>query len=65
MTHVRSEDVPTVHRRSSCRRGTHRYGAQQMVGAGIVRRVCLACGSVSIDLTPQPPEEGAGDHPES
>jgi hypothetical protein len=52
MTHVRAEDITAVHRKSSCRRGDHRLGNPQNVGAGILRRVCLACGSVSIELTP-------------
>lgn len=37
--------------RADCRRGHHRYGSGQEIGGGIVRRVCLACGAVSIDLT--------------
>lgn len=51
MTHLRPEDISTVHRRSSCRRGRHHYGTPQQVGGGILRQVCLACGSVTIDLT--------------
>jgi hypothetical protein len=51
MTHVRVEDITTVHRRSSCRKGEHRFGNLRSVGGGILRRVCLACGSVSIELT--------------
>jgi hypothetical protein len=51
MTHLRAEDISTVHRKSSCRRGSHRYGDPLNVGAGIVRRVCQSCGSVSIDVT--------------
>jgi hypothetical protein len=56
MTHVRSEDISTVHRKSSCRRGSHRYGTPLGIGAGIFRRVCPACGSVSIDVTAAVPE---------
>jgi hypothetical protein len=37
--------------KSACRRGNHRYGGYQEVGGGIRRRVCLACASVTIDLT--------------
>jgi hypothetical protein len=37
--------------RTDCRAGRHRYGSGQQVGGGIVRRVCAACGAVSIDLT--------------
>ncbi len=51
MTHLRPEDISIVHRKSSCRRGRHRYGTPQQVGAGIMRQVCLACGSVTIDIT--------------
>lgn len=36
---------------SACRKGRHNYGEEQNVGAGILRRVCTTCGSVSIDLT--------------
>lgn len=58
MTHVRVDDVAQVHRRSSCRRGSHRYEGAQQVGGGIRRRVCVACGSVSIDLaTPVPADD--------
>ena len=35
----------------SCRRGEHRYGLATEAGGGIVRRICLACGTLSIDLT--------------
>jgi hypothetical protein len=56
MTHLRSEDISTVHRKSSCRRGSHRYGTSLNIGAGILRRVCRACGSVSIDVTAAVPE---------
>lgn len=35
---------------ASCRKGEHRYGGAQGVGGGITRRVCLACGEVTIDL---------------
>lgn len=34
-----------------CRIGKHRWSADQNVGAGIVRRVCSVCRSVTIDLT--------------
>ncbi|HET9203715.1 MAG TPA: hypothetical protein VFP67_11315 [Acidimicrobiia bacterium] len=57
MTHLRAKDIPTAHRRSSCRRGSHRFDTPQNVGAGIVRRVCVACGSVSIDLTARGPDD--------
>jgi hypothetical protein len=56
MTHIRVEDTSIVHRKSSCRRGGHRYGAPLNVGAGILRRVCQACGSVSIDVSGAVPE---------
>ena len=51
MTHLRLEDISFVYRKSSCRRGRHRYGSVQHVGGGILRQVCLACGSVTIDLS--------------
>jgi len=37
--------------RVQCRQEHHRFGSAQPVGGGIVRRVCNACGSVSIDLS--------------
>ncbi len=37
--------------RSDCRTGRHRYGVETVIGGGIVRRMCKACGTVSIDLT--------------
>ncbi len=37
--------------RNDCRAGVHRYGGRSIVGGGILRRVCLACGNISIDLT--------------
>jgi hypothetical protein len=37
--------------RNECRSGVHRYGGRSTVGGGILRRVCLACGAISIDLT--------------
>ena len=48
---------------AACRKGDHRFGRPQSVGGGITRRICLACGEVSIDLTgaevpePAPAEE--------
>lgn len=41
---------------AQCRRERHRYGSPQQIGGGILRRICFACGMVSIDLT------GATDH---
>lgn len=37
--------------RIECRQEHHRFGSAQPVGGGIVRRICDACGSISIDLT--------------
>jgi len=37
--------------RLRCRADEHRFGSPQPIGGGIVRRVCLACSMVSIDLT--------------
>jgi hypothetical protein len=34
-----------------CQVGRHRFGSLQTVGGGIVRRVCTACSSITIDLT--------------
>ena len=36
---------------ASCRRGQHRYGRASEASGGIVRRTCVACGALSIDLT--------------
>lgn len=35
----------------ACQDDRHRYGPPQPIGGGILRRLCLACGAVSIDLT--------------
>jgi hypothetical protein len=51
MSHLRPEDAATTHRKYSCKKGRHRYGDSQIVGGGIARQVCVACGAVSIDLT--------------
>lgn len=51
MTHVRAEAQTTKHRISACRKGRHDFGAFQNVGAGIMRRLCETCGTVSIDLS--------------
>lgn len=51
MSHLRPEDLRIRRRRSSCRRGRHHYGEPQHVGAGIIRKVCEVCSSVTIDLT--------------
>ncbi|GEM_PF-2653584 len=59
MSHLRPEDTAIVHRRSSCKRGRHRYGEPQSIGGGIVRQVCVVCSAVTIDLT------GASDDPGS
>lgn len=46
--------------RSQCQVGKHRYGSPQPIGAGILRRVCTACFTVSIDLTAIEEPVGAG-----
>ena len=51
MTHLHPKDISIAHRKSHCRRGRHRYGTPQQVGGGILRQVCLACGSVTIDIS--------------
>lgn len=37
--------------KANCRAEQHRFGSGQVIGGGILRRVCSACGAVSIDLT--------------
>ena len=34
-----------------CRVGHHRFGPSTEAAGGILRRTCLDCGSLSIDLT--------------
>jgi hypothetical protein len=51
MSHLRPEDIPSVHKKSACKKGKHRYGEAQSIGGGLVRQVCVACGAVRIDLT--------------
>jgi hypothetical protein len=51
VSHLRPEGKPSKHRRSDCRKGLHDFGALQNIGAGISRRVCARCSSVTIDLT--------------
>lgn len=43
---------------AGCRSDAHRFGEAQNVGPGIIRRICVHCSRVSIDLTAQeaPPE---------
>ncbi|MEA1901918.1 MAG: hypothetical protein U9N56_00160 [Actinomycetota bacterium] len=48
MSHVRPEQKA---RKSDCRKGRHTYGESQNVGAGLLRRVCDLCSTVTIDLT--------------
>lgn len=38
-----------------CKVDAHRLGAAQRVGPGIIRRICVHCSHVSIDLTAQDP----------
>ncbi len=52
MSHIQPEGKTQRHRRADCRKGRHDFGENQSIGAGIARRVCDACGSVTIDLTP-------------
>jgi hypothetical protein len=51
MSHLRPEDIASVHKKSACKKGRHRYGETQSIGGGIVRQICGKCGAVSIDLT--------------
>ena len=50
MTHLRP-DARGRHKLSQCRKGRHRYGPPQHIGAGLERQVCDVCNAVSIDLT--------------
>jgi hypothetical protein len=43
------DSIMRVNQRA-CKRGHHRYGKPQRIGAGIQRTSCSFCGSVSIDL---------------
>jgi hypothetical protein len=43
----------------NCRAGRHVYGPAQHVGGGLIRRICIRCDAVSIDLTAA--DEPAGD----
>ena len=40
---------------AECRADTHRFGEAQQAGPGILRRICVHCSHVSIDLTAQDP----------
>ena len=51
MAHLRPDAKVPKHRLSACRKGRHRYGTAQFIGAGITRQVCETCGGVKIDLT--------------
>jgi hypothetical protein len=52
MTHIRSETKSSSkHKIADCRKGRHDYGEGQHIGAGIMRRVCLTCAYVTIDLS--------------
>jgi len=45
---------------AQCRDGRHRFGKGVEAGGGVVRRTCLACGSLSIDLTGVEPSRADG-----
>ncbi len=51
VSHLRPEDREAFRGQWSCRKGRHLYGESKKVGGGILRRVCEACGEVTIDLT--------------
>lgn len=36
---------------AECKAEAHRFGEAQQVGPGIIRRICVDCSRVSIDLT--------------
>lgn len=40
---------------AECKAGMHRFGEAQQAGPGILRRICVHCSHVSIDLTAQDP----------
>ena len=40
---------------AECRADAHRFGEAQQAGPGILRRICVHCSHVSIDLTAQDP----------
>jgi hypothetical protein len=43
---------------AECKADSHRFGAPQLVGPSILRRICIQCSHVSIDLTArdEPPD---------
>lgn len=43
---------------AACKAEAHRFGEAQHVGPGIIRRICVHCSRVSIDLAAQdaPPD---------
>lgn len=43
-----------------CRTGQHRFGKGIEAGGGIIRRTCLTCGALSIDLTGVEPSRPDG-----
>lgn len=43
-----------------CRADVHRFGEAQLVGPGIIRRICVHCSNVSIDLTSDDAAPGLG-----
>lgn len=51
MSDVRPNAKSSKHRLSSCKKGQHNYGIAQYIGAGIERRVCTTCSTVTFDLT--------------
>ena len=38
---------------ADCKAEIHRFGEAQQAGPGILRRICVHCSHVSIDLTAQ------------
>jgi hypothetical protein len=38
---------------AACKADAHRFERAQQVGPGIIRRICVHCSHVSIDLTAQ------------
>ncbi|MGQ0849175.1 MAG: hypothetical protein ACT4OP_08680 [Actinomycetota bacterium] len=51
MTKARRKLLSRRRGMAGCRQGQHRLGPGTEAGGGIVRRNCLYCGVLSIDLT--------------
>jgi hypothetical protein len=45
---------------NNCRQGQHRFGPGAEAGGGVIRRRCIHCGILSIDLTGVAPSRASG-----